>query len=123
MELIFCFRFVEYPYNYVDVGFWKPYIWILEIILSTKIEDFFLKITVSNTGKLEISENTTKLGIKNIEERLNLLYGKEAAFSLNEKDNLRNEHYVTEFYKNQFKIKTIPRIEMHNELIVIEKLN
>ena len=58
-----------------------------EIILSTKIEDFFLKITVSNTGKLEISENTTKLGIKNIEERLNLLYGKEAAFSLNEKDN------------------------------------
>lgn len=42
---------------------------------------------------------------------------------LNEKDNLRNEHYVTEFYKNQFKIKTIPRIEMHNELIVIEKLN
>lgn len=41
---------------------------------------------------------------------------------LNENQNLRNKKYVSEFYKNQFKIKTIPRVEMHNELIVIEKI-
>jgi spermidine synthase len=37
-------------------------------------------------------------------------------------ENLRNKKYVEEFYKNQFKIKTLPRIETHNELIIIEKL-
>jgi predicted O-methyltransferase YrrM len=41
---------------------------------------------------------------------------------LDEKQNIRNKKYVSEFYENQFKIKTIPRIELHNELIVIEKL-
>lgn len=41
---------------------------------------------------------------------------------LDEKQNLRNKKYVSEFYENHFKIKTIPRIELHNELIVIEKL-
>ena len=41
---------------------------------------------------------------------------------LNETQNLRNQKYVSEFYENQFKIKTIPRIEVHNELIIIEKL-
>ncbi|MFV8369863.1 spermidine synthase [Flavobacterium sp. LB2R40] len=41
---------------------------------------------------------------------------------LNEAQNLRNKKYVSEFYENQFKIKTIPRVEVHNELIVIEKL-
>jgi hypothetical protein len=41
---------------------------------------------------------------------------------LNESQNLRNRKYVSEFYEHQFKIKTIPRIEVHNELIVIEKL-
>jgi spermidine synthase len=41
---------------------------------------------------------------------------------LNEKQNLRNEKYVSEFYIDQFKIKTLPRIERHNELIIIGKL-
>ncbi|TDE27554.1 MULTISPECIES: spermidine synthase [Flavobacterium] len=41
---------------------------------------------------------------------------------LNESQNLRNKKYVSEFYENQFKIKTIPRLEVHNELIIIEKL-
>ncbi|MNF62888.1 spermidine synthase [compost metagenome] len=41
---------------------------------------------------------------------------------LNEKDNLRNKKYVSEFHEDHFRIKTIPRIEVHNELIVIEKL-
>ena len=41
---------------------------------------------------------------------------------LNENQNQRNKKYVSEFYQHQFKIKTIPRVEVHNELIVIEKL-
>ncbi|MFV5686097.1 spermidine synthase [Flavobacterium sp. GB2R13] len=41
---------------------------------------------------------------------------------LNETQNIRNRKYVSEFYENQFRIRTIPRIEIHNELIVIEKL-
>jgi spermidine synthase len=41
---------------------------------------------------------------------------------LNESQNLRNKKYVSEFYKNQFIIRTIPRVEVHNELILIEKL-
>jgi predicted RNA methylase len=42
---------------------------------------------------------------------------------LNETQNLRNKKYVSEFYANQFKIRTIPRIEVHNELIIIQKLD
>jgi hypothetical protein len=42
---------------------------------------------------------------------------------LNEQQELRNKKYVSEFYENQFRIKTIPRIEVHNELIIIEKLD
>ncbi|MNE20898.1 spermidine synthase [compost metagenome] len=41
---------------------------------------------------------------------------------LTEKDNQRNKKYVSEFHEDHFRIKTIPRIEVHNELIVIEKL-
>ena len=41
---------------------------------------------------------------------------------LNETQNIRNKKYIAEFYNKQFKIKTIPRIEIHNELILIEKL-
>lgn len=41
---------------------------------------------------------------------------------LNKKDNLRNERYIAEFDNINFKIKSIPRVENHNELIVIEKL-
>ena len=41
---------------------------------------------------------------------------------LNESQNLRNKKYISEFYANQFQIKTIPRLEVHNELIIIEKL-
>ena len=41
---------------------------------------------------------------------------------LNERQNLRNKKYISEFYENQFQIKTIPRLEVHNELIIIEKL-
>jgi predicted RNA methylase len=41
---------------------------------------------------------------------------------LNKKDNLRNEKYCSEFYQPNFRLKTIPRVEIHNELILIEKI-
>jgi predicted O-methyltransferase YrrM len=41
---------------------------------------------------------------------------------LSEKENQRNKKYCNEFYQPNFKIKTIPRVEIHNELIVIEKI-
>lgn len=41
---------------------------------------------------------------------------------LNNKENLRNYKLISEFKKENFTIKSIPRVEKHNELIVIEKL-
>ncbi|GEL11730.1 Spermine/spermidine synthase [Flavobacterium glycines] len=41
---------------------------------------------------------------------------------LNEADNLRNQKLISTFRKGNFLIKSIPRVEKHNELIVIEKL-
>ncbi|EIA07705.1 spermidine synthase [Flavobacterium frigoris] len=40
---------------------------------------------------------------------------------LNEEHNSRNSKYITEFNKVDYAIKSIPRVERHNELIVIEK--
>jgi len=40
---------------------------------------------------------------------------------LNEAQNHRNEKYVTEFNNEPFIVKKIPRVEQHNELIIIEK--
>ena len=40
---------------------------------------------------------------------------------LNEKHNQRNETYLKEFKAQQFTTLTIPRIENHNELILIQK--
>ncbi|MEO8253599.1 MAG: fused MFS/spermidine synthase [Flavobacterium sp.] len=41
---------------------------------------------------------------------------------LDNADNLRNKKLLHEFKKEYFAIKSIPRVEQHNELIVIEKL-
>jgi hypothetical protein len=40
---------------------------------------------------------------------------------LNQHDNLRNKKYISDFCTTNYSIKSIPRIEIHNELIVIEK--
>jgi hypothetical protein len=40
---------------------------------------------------------------------------------LNQQDNLRNKKYISDFCTTNYSIKSIPRIEIHNELIVIEK--
>lgn len=39
-----------------------------------------------------------------------------------ESDNLRNQKFINEFDVTKFKINTIPRVEQHNELIIIEKI-
>lgn len=41
---------------------------------------------------------------------------------LTSKDNLRNQNFISNFENENFKILTIPRVETHNELIIIEKL-
>lgn len=41
---------------------------------------------------------------------------------LTEAHNLRNKKYLTSFADSDFLIKTLPRIEKHNELIIIDKL-
>ncbi|WP_413998296.1 spermidine synthase [Flavobacterium sp. W1B] len=41
---------------------------------------------------------------------------------LNEEQNLRNLKFISEFSPVDYKIKSIPRVEKHNELIVVEKL-
>jgi spermidine synthase len=42
---------------------------------------------------------------------------------LTENDNLRNENYVAVFDNKKVVVTTIPRIESHNELIIVEKIN
>ncbi|MCL6264904.1 sensor histidine kinase [Flagellimonas myxillae] len=54
------------------------------ILLGLKKEGERLIITVTNTGKLQIGKNTTQLGLKNIRQRLKLLYADRASFNLNE---------------------------------------
>lgn len=38
-----------------------------------------------------------------------------------ESDTIRNQKYINEFNPTKFKTKTIPRVEQHNELIIVEK--
>lgn len=56
------------------------------ISLSTQKNGEFLKIQVRNSGKLKIAKDSTQLGIKNIKQRLKLLYGGAASFELMEKN-------------------------------------
>ena len=46
-----------------------------------------LIIEVRNTGTINISKESTQLGLDNIKQRLRLLYGEKASFSLNELNN------------------------------------
>jgi hypothetical protein len=54
------------------------------IKLIAKKTENLLSIQVSNTGKLMIAHNSTQLGLKNIKQRLRLLYGAKASFMLKE---------------------------------------
>lgn len=57
------------------------------IKLTTKHIENNLEINVRNTGKLRIDSNSTQLGLNNIKQRLRLLYGEKATFSLVEETN------------------------------------
>lgn len=54
------------------------------IILTIKKQTDQLLIEVRNTGKLEISKDSTQLGLNNIKQRLRLLYADRASFKLEE---------------------------------------
>lgn len=41
---------------------------------------------------------------------------------LSREDNLRNQNFIKDFCDESYKTQTIPRVEVHNELIIIEKL-
>lgn len=58
---------------------------VIEVQINKDSSNLF--ITVSNTGKLKLKSNSTQLGLKNIRQRLRLLYGKQAQFLLEEKEN------------------------------------
>ena len=55
-----------------------------EVFLRSYLKDRDLIIEVRNTGTLELGSNTTQLGLKNIRQRLRLLYGERAAFDLSQ---------------------------------------
>ncbi|MDN3594679.1 sensor histidine kinase [Zunongwangia endophytica] len=57
------------------------------IVLSTCLIDHQLQIKVTNTGTLRTSKDSTELGLKNIKQRLALLYGEKADFKLEEIEN------------------------------------
>lgn len=52
------------------------------LAIYKKGDDLFVE--VRNTGKLNISKDSTQLGLKNIEQRLKLLYADHASFKLEE---------------------------------------
>lgn len=54
------------------------------IILTINKQTDQLLIEVRNTGKLEISKDSTQLGLNNIKQRLRLLYADRASFKLEE---------------------------------------
>ncbi|AXT19188.1 histidine kinase [Flavobacteriaceae bacterium AU392] len=58
-----------------------------EVILTAYIENEKLLISVTNSGKLKQAKDTTQLGVENIKQRLELLYGENATFNLFENNN------------------------------------
>lgn len=42
---------------------------------------------------------------------------------INESGNLRNTIYCKQFNNSKFKVTTLPRVEQHNELIIVKKLH
>jgi len=57
------------------------------ITLKTEAKQKELIIQVRNSGRLQLDKNSTQLGLSNIRQRLRLLYGDKASFSLEEADN------------------------------------
>ncbi len=57
------------------------------IVLSSQLNGEALYLQVRNTGRLRIANGSTQLGLKNIRQRLKLLYGDSASFQLKEEHN------------------------------------
>ncbi len=57
------------------------------VALSSKLNGEALYLQVRNTGRLSITNGSTQLGLKNIRQRLKLLYGDTASFHLKEENN------------------------------------
>ena len=57
------------------------------ILLSSRLNGEALYLQVRNTGRLRIAKDSTELGLKNVRQRLKLLYGDKASFQLKERDN------------------------------------
>ena len=58
-----------------------------EIIIKTKLLDNIFKIEILNTGQMENKISETGVGLANTTNRLELLFGKAASFSLKNLDN------------------------------------
>lgn len=58
-----------------------------EVRLRVDTIDNDLVIIVQNSGKLLITDGSTRLGLENIKQRLSLLYGNKAYFTLEENSN------------------------------------
>lgn len=58
-----------------------------EINIKTFLNNNNFHMIVKNTGSISQHESSTKIGLKNIEERLKLLYNDKASFKLSEENN------------------------------------
>lgn len=56
----------------------------LRILVSATVENNALKLEVSNTGSLNSNGNGTKVGLKNVRERLEKLFAERSNFNLKE---------------------------------------
>ena len=71
-----------------------------KIKIITTLSNYEFKIQIINTGQLNSNQNsssTSGFGISNTIERLKLLYGNKATFSLRDFD---NEHVISEIIIN-----------------------
>ncbi len=57
-----------------------------EIRVASEMQNGALKIRVRNSGQLAESSGSTRVGLKNIRQRLHLLYGDEASIELRNQD-------------------------------------
>ena len=57
------------------------------LLLKINKENTDLHIQVNNSGQLSKQKGTTQLGLKNIQRRLQLIYGETASFSISEVEN------------------------------------
>lgn len=57
------------------------------LLLKINKENTDLHIQVNNSGQLSKQKGTTQLGLKNIQRRLQLIYGESASFSISEVEN------------------------------------